>query len=238
MDDTLAHIAIVDDEPDLRRAVAAYLAKRGCRVSDLPDAAALRALLDREPVDLVLLDINMPGEDGLSLAAWLRKQRREVGIVMLTGNDEAADRVLGLELGADDYITKPFEPRELLARVRAVLRRLNLAAPAPAAPGPVRVGRCLFDVERGEASDAQGQALPLTRNEVQVLRLLVAQPGRAVDRGRLLDALRDRPLEAYDRAVDSCIARLRKKVERDPSRPQAIRTLHGQGYVFMPEATV
>lgn len=250
MADTLPHIAVVDDEPDLRRAVAAYLGRRGCRVTDLADAAALRALWAREPVHLVVLDINMPGEDGLSLARWLRAQPRPPGIVMLTGNDDLADRIVGLELGADDYVTKPFEPRELLARVRALLRRLGVAphgaaavagSPEPQAPAPaattvaVAVGRCRFNPHTGEALDAQGRPLALTPNERQLLAVLVAQPRQPVDRGTLLEAMRDRPLEAYDRAVDSCIARLRKKIERDPSRPQAIRTLHGQGYVFTPE---
>ncbi|WP_326535799.1 response regulator transcription factor [Pseudorhodoferax sp.] len=238
MAETLPHIAVVDDEPDLRRAVAAYLARRGCRVTDLADGAALRALLAHEMVDVVVLDINMPGEDGLSVARWLRTQPLAIGIVMLTGNDDLADRVVGLELGADDYVTKPFEPRELLARVRALLRRLGRSegvAPAPA-DTLVRVGRARFDRRTGQATDAQGRPLPLTRNERQVLALLVQQPQQPVSRELLLQAMREEPLEAYDRAVDSCIARLRKKIEPDPARPATIRTLHGQGYVFTPAA--
>lgn len=244
MASTLPHIAVVDDEPDLRRAVAAYLGRRGCRVTDLADAAALRALWAREPVQVVVLDINMPGEDGLSLARWLRAQPRPPGIVMLTGNDDLADRIVGLELGADDYVTKPFEPRELLARVRALLLRLGVVPPEVVAPaGPpvpevpalVPVGRCLFNLHTGEALDAHGHPVALTRNERQLLAVLVARPRQPVDRGTLLEAMSERPLDAYDRAVDSCIARLRKKIERDASRPQAIRTLHGQGYVFTPE---
>lgn len=233
-----AHVVVVDDEPELRAVVARYLIKHGFAVSEAESGASLRALMGERAVDLVVLDINMPGEDGLSLARYLRAQG-PVGIIMLTGASEPADRVVGLEIGADDYVPKPFDLRELLARVRAVLRR---AAP-PDAPPPatmaheVRAGLCTFNLETRRLHAADGREVALTAREAQLLHLLASHPSRVLTREDILDLGQDPEAEPFSRAVDTRIGRLRRKIEADPSRPETIRTVHGQGYMFVPGAT-
>jgi two-component system phosphate regulon response regulator OmpR len=232
-----AHIVVVDDEEDLRSIVARYLLKHGYDVSEADGGERLRAILSERTVDLVVLDINMPGEDGLSLARYLRAQG-PVGIVMLTGNSDPVDRVIGLEIGADDYVPKPFDMRELLARVRAVLRRAERADSPPATMShEVRVGRCTFNVETRRLYAANGTQVPLTSLETDLLHVFASNPNRVLSRDDILDLGGDPEAEPFSRSIDTRVGRLRKKVEVDPSNPQTIRTVHGQGYVFVPGTT-
>jgi len=229
-----AHIAVVDDEDDLRSVVARYLVKQGYNVSEAEDGAALRALLAERPVDLVLLDVNMPGEDGFSLARYLRGLG-PIGIIMLTGNVDPVDRVVGLELGADDYVPKPFDLRELLARVRAVLRRAERCEEAPATMGTeVRVGRNTYNVETRRLYAANGTTVPLTSLEIDLLHVFATNPHKVLTRDDILDLGGDPEAEPFSRSIDTRVGRLRKKLEVDPANPQTIRTVHGQGYMFVP----
>jgi two-component system phosphate regulon response regulator OmpR len=231
-----AHIVVVDDEEDLRTIVARYLLKHGYDVSEADGGQRLRAILAERTVDLVVLDINMPGEDGLSLARYLRSLG-PIGIVMLTGNSDPVDRVIGLELGADDYVPKPFDMRELLARVRAVLRRADRAELPPATMGhEVRVGRCTYNLETRRLYAAGGTSVPLTALEADLLHILATHPNKVLSRDDILDLRGDPEAEPFSRSVDTRIGRLRKKLEIDPANPQTIRTVHGQGYVFVPGA--
>jgi two-component system phosphate regulon response regulator OmpR len=242
-----AAVIVCDDEPDLREAVAEYLARRGLDVRRAEDAAALRRLLAERPADLVVLDIAMPGEDGLTVARALRAES-DVGIVMLTAAGDVVDRVVGLEVGADDYIAKPVDLRELLARMRAVLRRReaahqaiaavpNGAAQANAAPvRRVRMGRTWLDLDRRRLTGADGAEIPLGPSEFALLRAFAERPGRVLTREVLLDLAHPRGDEHFDRSIDVRIARIRRKVEAVPDRPAVIKTIRGAGYVFDPSA--
>jgi two-component system, OmpR family, phosphate regulon response regulator OmpR len=235
-----SHIIVVDDEPEIRNMLVDYLGHAGFAVRAAEDGAAMRRILAEEPADLVLLDINMPGEDGLSLARFLRANT-EVGIVMLTAAGEVVDRVVGLEIGADDYIAKPVDLRELLARIRAVLRRLR-AAPAEAAadapPGArmTAIGACKLDLEAHRLYDANGQEVPITSMEFDLLKAFVEHPNRVLSRDQLLDLAHNKDWEPFDRSIDIRIARLRRKIEADPSKPQVVKTVRGAGYIFVPKA--
>ena len=237
---TKAHIAVVDDEPDLRSAVARYLVRYGYRVSEAEGGAALWRMIEAEAVDLVILDLNMPGEDGLTIAGRLRA-RGPIGIVMLTGVAEPADIVAGLEVGADDYVAKPFDLRELVARVRSVLRRReqNMApSPNPTSDESgrsVQIGQLAFDLEARRLLAPGGREVALTAGEAELLHLFARNPGRVLSRDAVLDLLQNPEAEPFSRSVDARIARLRRKVEPDPTRPRVIRTVHGQGYVFSPD---
>ena len=237
---TQAHIAVVDDEPDLRSAVARYLVRYGYRVSEAEGGAALWRMIEAEAVDLVILDLNMPGEDGLTIAGRLRA-RGPIGIVMLTGVAEPADIVAGLEVGADDYVAKPFDLRELVARVRSVLRRRGQdMAPSPNPTSDeggrsVQIGQLAFDLEARRLLAPGGREVALTAGEAELLHLFARNPGRVLSRDAVLDLLQNPEAEPFSRSVDARIARLRRKVEPDPTRPRVIRTVHGQGYVFNPD---
>ncbi|MBU8539078.1 response regulator [Falsiroseomonas tokyonensis] len=249
-----AAIIVCDDEPDLREAVAEYLSRRGFAVRRAADGAELRRLLAEEMADLVVLDIAMPGEDGLSLARALRAES-DIGIVMLSAAGDVVDRVVGLEVGADDYVAKPVDLRELLARLRAVLRRreataaLLAAQPAAAAPGSavaavaaatpshrIRMGRTWLDLEARRLTGPDGQEIPLGPSEFALLRAFAERPGRVLTREVLLDLAHPRGEEHFDRSIDVRIARIRRKVEAVPDRPAVIRTIRGAGYVFDPTA--
>ena len=252
-----AAVIVCDDEPDLREAVAEYLAKRGLDVRRAEDGAALRRLLAERPADLIVLDIAMPGEDGLSVARALRADS-DVGIVMLTAAGDVVDRVVGLEVGADDYIAKPVDLRELLARLRAVLRRREAtqmalaavpSAPAtPEAPAPqaataevpagrrVRMGRTWLDLDGRRLTGPDGAEIPLGPSEFALLRAFAERPGRVLTREVLLDLAHPRGDEHFDRSIDVRIARIRRKVEAVPERPAVIKTIRGAGYVFDPAA--
>jgi DNA-binding response OmpR family regulator len=226
------HIVLVEDEAVQRQMLGDYLARQNFRVSAVADGAALRRLVARELPALVLLDIGLPGEDGFVLARWLRERSGRVGIVMVTAAGDIVDRVVGLESGADDYIAKPFEPRELLARVKSVLRRV---AGTPEAGPRIRIGRRVLDLERRvliEAADEIEERL--TASEFDLSRVFAENPNRPLMRDWLLEVTAHRQAEAFDRAIDLRIARLRRKIEIDPPHPEAIRTVRGVGYMFVP----
>jgi two-component system phosphate regulon response regulator OmpR len=242
--DGAATVVVVDDEADLRDAVVAYLTRQGFSVRGAANAPELRAHLAAAPADLVVLDITMPGEDGLSVARWLRARGDEVGIVMLTAAAEVVDRVVGLEVGADDYVAKPFDLRELLARLRAVLRRrtavpaaATAAAAEPAPPGRrVRMGRNHLDLDMRRLFGPDGREVPLVASEFELLRAFAERPGRTLSRETLLDLAHPHGEEHFDRSIDVRITRIRRKIEIEPSHPMVIRTVRGLGYVFDPDA--
>jgi len=230
--DPRPYIVVVEDEAVQRQMLADYLARQNFRVSALGDGAALRRLVDRELPALVMLDVGLPGEDGFALARWLREKSGSVGIIMVTAAADTVDRVVGLETGADDYIAKPFEPRELLARVKSVLRR---AVGAPAASPRVRIGRRVLDLERRVLVDPDdGSEERLAASEFDLLKIFAENPNRPLMRDWLLEATAHREADAFDRAIDLRITRLRRKVEADPAHPEAIRTVRGVGYMFVP----
>jgi DNA-binding response OmpR family regulator len=247
--DGAATVVVVDDEADLRDAVVAYLTRQGYSVRGAANAAELRAHLSAAPADLVVLDIAMPGEDGLSVARWLRARGDDVGIVMLTAAAEVVDRVVGLEVGADDYVAKPFDLRELLARLRAVLRRraaaraaaLPAANAAPAEPPPlagrrVRMGRNHLDLDMRRLFGPDGRDVPLVASEFELLRAFAERPGRTLSRETLLDLAHPHGEDHFDRSIDVRITRIRRKIESVPAQPTVIRTVRGLGYVFDPDA--
>ncbi|HEY8440322.1 MAG TPA: response regulator [Xanthobacteraceae bacterium] len=238
-----AHIAVVDDEQPAREMVGDYLRMHGFEVTLCDGGKSLRQCLARQQPDLIVLDLNMPEEDGLSIIRDL-KQRVSVPIIMLTATASAIDRVVGLELGADDYLAKPCELRELLARIRSVLRR-SIAIQAPsvpavtaplAAPAAVRVrfGTKWLDHDAQALRDDEGNEHPLTASEYGLLKVFAANPKRVLSRDRLLQLANARDAEAFDRAIDLRIMRLRRKIEPDPARPSVIRTVRGGGYLFSP----
>ena len=239
------HIAVVDDEKPARDMVGDYLRMHGFSVTLCEGGASLRQAIAAQIPDLIVLDLNMPEEDGLSIIRDL-KQRTGVPIIMLTATASAIDRVVGLELGADDYLAKPCELRELLARIRSVLRRSTggqqPAAAAEAAPGAgraaepsrVRFGTKWLDHDTRALRDDQGNEHPLTASEYGLLKVFAANPKRVLSRDRLLELANARDAEAFDRAIDLRIMRIRRKIEPDPARPSVIRTVRGGGYLFSP----
>ena len=231
------HVVVVDDEAPAREMVGDYLRLHGFEVTLCDGGTSLRQLLDKQTADLIVLDLNMPEEDGLSIVRWI-KQRLAVPIIMLTATASPIDRVVGLELGADDYLAKPCELRELLARIRVVLRRGTApaaAAPAAATRPPVRFGTKWLDVEARVLRDEGGNEHPLASSEFALLKAFAENPKRVLTRERLLDLAEARDREAFDRAIDVRITRIRKKIEPDPARPSVIRTVRGAGYLFSPD---
>jgi two-component system, OmpR family, response regulator len=238
-----AHILVVDDEPRIRTMLRRYLVEEGFKVSDAADGVSMRAALEGGAVDLVLLDLMLPGEDGLSLARSIR-QRSEIPVIMLTGKGDLIDRVVGLEAGADDYITKPFELREVLARIRTVLRR---AGPRPATPAAKPAGEGAaeilvfqgwrLDLVRRELTAPAGVPVSLTAGEFDLLRVFAQHPNRVLTRAQLIELVKGREWAAYDRAIDTQVGRLRKKLEPDPGNPTLIKTVRGGGYVFAAAVT-
>jgi two-component system phosphate regulon response regulator OmpR len=234
-------VLVVDDDPSIRDMLAEYLGAHGFTIAQAADGDAMRAELERATPDVVLLDLRLPREDGLSLARYLR-ERYDVGIIMVTGAGEVVDRIVGLEVGADDYVTKPFDPRELLARIKSVMRRAQArpAAGAEAVPGAaaqrLRFGRCRLDVGSHQLFDAHGGEIPLTSMEFDLLKIFAEHPGKALSRDRILTLTKNREWDPYDRSIDIRIARLRRKVEADPENPLVIRTVRGVGYMFVPTA--
>ncbi len=227
-----AHILVVEDDPVTRAKLAGYFESEGYRVSEAADGEAMWPLLADGGVDLVLLDINLPGEDGLFLTRQLRS-RYDFGIILVTGRTDDVDRIVGLEVGADDYVTKPFNQRELLARVKNLLRRT--AAAARAEEGPRRFGPWRFDLERRRLSGPDDAKVALTRAEFELLSALVRHPGTVMSRDRLLSQVTHRHWDPSDRTIDVLVRRLRKKIERDPKTPELILTAHGEGYLFAAE---
>jgi two-component system phosphate regulon response regulator OmpR len=240
---TGTNLLVVDDDPAVRALLLEYLGEHGFAVRAVADGTAMRAEIERELPDLVLLDLRLPGEDGLTLARQLREQV-DVGIVMVTGAGGVIDRVVGLEVGADDYIAKPFDPRELLARVKSVLRRMQARESAPRdgaraaqAEGRQRFGRCAVMLESRRLFDlaADDAEVPMTTMEYDLIRVFLANPNRVLSRDQLLMHTRNREWEPFDRSIDIRIGRLRRKVEPDPTgEPRCIRTVRNAGYMYVP----
>jgi len=230
-----ATILIVDDEPDVREVLEEYLSAHGYKALTADGAAAARAIAASTPLDLALLDINMPGEDGLSLARHLRERYASIAVVMLTSAATVVDRIVGLELGADDYLPKPFDPRELLARVRSVLRRMSVAGRAELGGERVRMGKCVLDLAAHRLIDQDGTDVSMSPLEFDLLKAFAAQPNHALSRERILNLTQRRDWDPFDRSVDLRVMRLRKKIEPDPEHPRFIRTVRSEGYVFLPD---
>lgn len=228
----MAELIVVDDEPDLRAMLTDYLTLAGHRVRPAADGGALRRLLSEGPVDLVILDVGLPGEDGFRLARWLREHANP-GIVMLTGADTTIDRVVGLEVGADDYLGKPFELAELAARIESVLRRRRPRGQSLALPeGVLPFGRYRFDTRRFRLTDAAGEEVPLAAMELDLVAAFSTHPGRVLGREDLLRLAPARDEESFDRSIDNRITRLRRKLERDPAKPELVKTVRGAGYLY------
>jgi DNA-binding response OmpR family regulator len=231
------HIVVVDDEAAARDMVGDYLRMHGFAVSLCDGGSALRAEIAKQRPDLIVLDLNMPQEDGLSIIRDL-KQKSDIPVIMLTATASPIDRVVGLELGADDYLAKPCELRELLARVRSVLRRAAPRAAAAAAAAPtanrVRFGTKWLDLDVRLLRDEEGNEHPLTASEFSLLKAFAENPKRVLTRERLLELANARDVEAFDRAIDIRIMRIRRKIEPDPAHPSVIRTVRGGGYLFSP----
>ncbi|MFP5507105.1 MAG: response regulator [Gammaproteobacteria bacterium] len=236
-------VLVVDDDADVRELLRDYLSDQGYTVLEADGAAAARALLAERVPDVALLDVGLPGEDGLSLARHIR-ERFDIGIIMISGAGETIDRIVGLEVGADDYVSKPFDPREVRARLKSVLRRYQrngeAAAPetaatlAASATRRVPVGACVLDLDTRQLFNAAGEETPLTGMEFDLLRVFVERPNRPLSRDQLLSLTQNRDWDPFDRSIDIRIARLRRKIEADPEHPQLIRTLRGVGYMFVP----
>jgi DNA-binding response OmpR family regulator len=251
-----AHVLVVDDEAEVRDLLQEYLSGQDYDVSTAESVPAARAVLDAAqngtPVELVVLDLKMPGENGLVLARELR-DRGGVAVIMLTASGETIDRIVGLEVGADDYLAKPFDPRELLARIRSVLRRLRAGTPAASAAGDasggqgaggqgapgsrtqVRFGRCLIDLEARRLFELDGTEVPVTAMQFSLIEVFLSNPNRVLSRDRLLELAHKRGDEPFDRSIDIRVARLRRKIEENPEKPRTIKTVHGMGYVFVPK---
>jgi two-component system, OmpR family, response regulator len=229
-----AHILVVDDDPQIRNLLSEYLTENGMRVSSAATGREMMQILDEETIDLVILDLRLKDEDGMSLARSLR-ERLAISVIMLTGVREEADRVMGLELGADDYVTKPFSPRELLARIRTVLRRAKSAAPDAAPRREIRAyrfGEFELNLRTRRLKRQDGRSINLTNGELNLLAALLSAPERILTRDQLLEASRVYDNEVYDRAIDIQVLRLRRKIEEDPANPRYIVTERGVGYVF------
>ncbi len=232
------HILLVDDERSIREPLAQYLGKLGLRVTQAGDAEAARTRLAAYAIDLVVLDIMMPGEDGLSLCRHIRATS-EVPVILLTARAEETERVVGLEMGADDYVTKPFSPRELAARIRTVLRRVGSGGARQHAPEADSYGFAGWVLKSGERTliDREGVSVPLSTGEYNLLLALVTRPRQVLTRDQLLDLTQGREAAAFDRAIDNQVSRLRRKIEPDPKNPAIIKTVWGGGYTLAAEVT-
>jgi two-component system phosphate regulon response regulator OmpR len=230
--ESATHVLVVDDDASLRELLAGYLQREGFVVSGVPDGAAMFDWLAREAADIIILDLMLPGEDGLSLARRLR-QSMQIPIIMLSARGDEVDRIVGLEVGADDYLPKPFNPRELLARIRAVLRRPAHAAES-SADDSIGFGPYRLELEARRLT-RDGETVTLTGSELDLLRIFAEHPNRLLDRDRLLDLLKGYERNPFDRSIDVQVARLRAKIEPDKKHPRYIRTVWGRGYMFTPK---
>ncbi|WP_120502567.1 response regulator [Roseovarius sp. EL26] len=234
---TTATILVCDDEPDVREMLQEYLSKRGFSIVAAGNSDELRAAIDRHAIDLILLDINMPGEDGLTTLRGLRNSN-QVPVVMLTAAGEVIDKIVGLEMGADDYLAKPVDLRELEARIKAVLRRQSEPAPQTPqqdAPESAPFGAFTLDLTGAKLRDAEGQDVPLTAMEFNLLALFARNRGRVLNRDQILEQAHDRSWDPFDRSIDIRISRLRRKIESNPQKPQIIKTVRGIGYIYDPD---
>ena len=227
-------VLLVEDDAFQRKAAETYLANHDLKVIAVENGAQMRRQVSRAMPDLVLLDIQLPGhDDGFALARWLRESSPKVGIIMLTAAGDPVDKVLGLESGADDYVAKPYEPRELLARCKSVLRRSAHKATPPRLER-VRMGQHMLDLAKRALHDDTGNDVAVTSGEFDLLKLFAENPNRPLSRDWLLETTSHREMEAFDRAIDIRILRIRRKIEVDPARPTSIRTVRGAGYMFVP----
>jgi two-component system, OmpR family, response regulator len=228
------HLLIIDDDREIRQLLAKFLGEHGYRISQAADVKSAQKILGNARLDLIILDLMLPGEDGLSLFRNLRAQKNNTPVMMLTAMADETDRIIGLELGADDYVTKPFNPREVLARIRAILRRV-VTGGAPATH--TEIGEYQFDgwrmlVHRRELRSPDGIGVPLSAGEFDLLLAFVRHPQRVLSRDQLLDLARGRAAGLFDRSIDIQVSRLRRKIEPDPEEPSIIRTVRNGGYVF------
>ncbi|MGD0193024.1 MAG: response regulator transcription factor [Rhizomicrobium sp.] len=227
------NLAIVEDDPDVRAILERCLQADGYRVTSLGAAAGLDEVLSEGDIDLVIIDVGLPDADGLTLTRSLR-QDHDFGIIIISGRGDLTDRVVGLEIGADDYITKPFEPREVLARVRSVLRRGGRASNVQREPHrKYRFNGCVIDLTSQTLTDSEGMAVPLTSGEYKLLETFVTHANRVLSRDQLLDFVCANDAPAYDRSIDVRIGRLRKKIHDDPKNPALIKTVRNAGYIFV-----
>ncbi|MBC7393468.1 two-component system OmpR family response regulator [Variovorax sp. GrIS 2.14] len=245
MPSTSIHIAVLDDETEITLLLANYLQVHGFRVSQRHSGRALLDLMRQDPAAVVLLDLGLPGEDGITIARQVR-ERWQCGLVIVTGRGDAVDKVVGLEIGADDYVTKPFDLRELLARIRAVLRRIAAPAAAPvvavvdaasapdAPPTMLRFSGWTLDIAARRLRAAQGDEVPLTTGEFDLLRVMAENTGRVLSRDFLLERTRGRDGGPFDRTIDVQIGRLRRKLGDDPNQPRIVKSVRGAGYLFVP----
>ncbi len=238
MENIKEHILVVDDDPGLRELLQQYLTEQGYEVAAVNDGGAMEQHLAQQPADLVILDLMLPGEDGLTLARKLRAQGAQP-IIMLSARGEDIDRIIGLEVGADDYLAKPFNPRELLARIRAVLRRKESAKPESEEPasGIFSFGPWRLDVNAHQLV-LNGEEVSLTAGEFNLLRIFVEHPNRVLSRDLLMDLIKGYERTPFDRSIDVRVTRLRRKIEDDPAAPVYIRTVWGEGYLFSPQDKV
>ena len=241
---TEQHIAVVDDAPDITRLLANYLGGNGFRVTECSSGSALMTLMRKDPPNLVLLDVGLPGEDGLVIARRLR-EHWQTSIILVTGRSDPVDKVVGLEIGADDYVTKPFDLRELLARIKAVLRRtsqhLQPSGPlgnATGQPERFHFADWVLDCGGRRLLTSDGAEVALTTGEFELLRVFVTHAGRVLSRDFLLESTRGRDAAPFDRAVDVLVGRLRKKIEDTPAQPEMLKSVRSAGYVFVPTVSV
>jgi DNA-binding response OmpR family regulator len=235
MTDQAKRILVCDDEPHLREMVGEYLVEKGYSVGEAASASALKAELEHSPADLIILDVNMPGTDGLAALRDIRATST-TPVIMLTAAVDVIDRVVGLEMGADDYVGKPVDLRELEARIKAALRRSSIMTDPPTqtkrAGGTVGFGECQLDMGAAKLYGADGLEVPITAMEFSLLRVFAENRGRVMNRDQLLEQAHDRGWEPFDRSIDLRISRIRKKIEANPHQPETIRTVRGLGYVF------
>ena len=233
-------ILVVDDDLRLRDLLQRYLGEKGFAVTTVSDPNGMDRLLGRERFELMVLDLMLPGEDGLSICRRLRGTKNTIPIIMLTAKGEDVDRILGLEMGADDYLPKPFNPRELVARINAVLRRRTAPTP-PGAPssadGPVTIGGITVNLAN-RTKEKDGESISLTTGEFALLKVLVTHPRTPLSRDKLMELARGREYEVFDRSIDVQVSRLRKLIEKDPTKPEYLQTVWGFGYVFVPDGKV
>jgi len=233
-----ATVLVVDDDPSVRELLVDYLGDQGYRVIAVGDATELRNRVSDLAPDVVLLDVGLPGEDGLSLARYVR-EHLDVAIIMVSGAGETLDRIIGLEVGADDYVAKPFDPRELHARLKSVLRRYQRRSDASGDDADtgsrhVRFGAALLDLDSCRLLDGDGGEIPVTAMEFELLKVFAERPNRPLSRDQLLNLTRNRDWDPFDRSIDIRVARLRRKIEPNPEKPVFLKTVRGMGYMFVP----
>src|ERR1041384_5274307 len=235
-EETKPHILLVEDARDIREPLARYLREHGYRATTAADGASARRVMKGSAIDLVVLDIMRPGEDGLSLCRSIR-ETSQIPVILLTARGEEVDRIIGLEMGADDYLAKPFSPRELVARIAAVLRRTHALPPRQKPPEAerIRFGDWMLDTGQRELIGSDGVATPLSSGEFSLLRALIERPKISLTRNQLLDLTKGRDAELFDRSIDNNVSRLRRKLEPDPKNPRYIKTVWGGGYMFAVE---